>query len=72
MKTLSPGDEGYFTTYCTKLYDRHYYKVHDKDGNSVVVDSYDLVKAMWFEKPDRFEFVEVIDPKPKKRGGGGF
>ena len=72
MKPLSPGDPGYFTTYSTEPYDRHHYKVIFKNGDSVIVDSYDMVKAMWFQSENDVSGVEIIDPKPKKRGGGGF
>ena len=72
MKPLSPGDPGYFTTYSTDPYDRHHYKVHFKDGRSIIVEDYDLVKAMWFQSPSDLEGVEIIDPKPEKKGGGGF
>ena len=72
MKPLTPGDPGYFTTYSTDPYNRHQYKVIFKDGRNVIVDDYDLVKAMWFQNQHDVETIEVIDCKTKKKGGKGF
>lgn len=72
MKPLLPGEPGYFTTYSTDPYDRHHYKIYFKNGDSIILEDYDLVKAMWFQSKSDVESVEIIDPKPKKKSGGGF
>ena len=72
MKPLSPGDPGYFTTYSTDPYDRHHYKVSFKNGDSIIVEDYDMVKAMWFQSKNDVAGVEIIDPKSKKKRGKGF
>ena len=60
-----------FTTYCDKPYDRHIYKVVFKDGSSVIIEEYDLVKYQWYQWKDKASHVEILDVK-KKRGGVGF
>ena len=61
------NDPRYFTTYCDKHYDRHKYRVVLKDGKSLVVDTYDLVKAIWFTGEHDVDTIEVLD-----KSGNGF
>ena len=75
MKPLSPGDPGYFTTYSTKPYDRHHYKIVFKNGKTMTVEDYESLRGLWYQFKDNVKNVEIIDPKakkPKKTGGGGF
>jgi len=75
MKPLSPNDPGYFTTYSTEPYDRHHYKVKFRNGDSIIVEDYDMVKALWFQPENDVVGVDIVDPKikkNKKQGGGGF
>jgi hypothetical protein len=67
VAVFEKDDPRYFTTYCDKHYDRHKYRVVLKDGKSLVVDSYDLVKAIWFRGEHDVDTIEVLD-----KSGNGF
>ena len=56
-----PRDPRYFTTYSTKPYDRHEYIIKSKNGEKLKVESYDNVKAIWYECRDELESVEIVD-----------
>ena len=50
-----------FTTYCDKLYDRHKYKLHLKNGKAIVLEDYDQVRQFWYMYRQQMKTVEVID-----------
>ena len=55
-----------------ELYDRHDYKIVYSNSQSVVVDNWHTVRALWFEAPAQFlSHVEVLDKKPSKSKGFG-
>ena len=60
-----------FETYCDKDYDRHVYKVYLKDGQSVIYESYDLMRYHWYQQREHLSHVEVLD-SPKSTAGKGF
>ena len=54
------------------LYDRHDYKIIYSNSQSVVVDSWEAVRALWFQAPSQFlSHIEVLDKKPSKSKGFG-
>jgi len=54
-------DGGTFTTYCDKLYDRHHYKLNTIDGESVIIEDYEMLRATWYHYKNDVESVEVLD-----------
>jgi len=48
-----------FTTYCDKDYDRHTYNLVLKDGRSVIIEDYNLVKYYWYQYRKVMSHVEV-------------
>jgi hypothetical protein len=71
MELIRPNDPRYFTLSSEGLYDRHHYQVVSKDGESIVVDNWEDVRNIWWNKKDFLSHVEVID-KPKARQSRGF
>ena len=54
-------------------YDRHNYEIVYSNSQSVIVDSWDAVRALWFEAPSQFlSRIEVLDKKPPKSKTKGF
>jgi len=69
---ISPNDPRYFTCTSDKDYDRHRYKlVFDNGRKPIVFESYDLMKAHWFESVRNVGNckVVVLDAKGKKNKG---
>ena len=59
----------HFTCTSEKDYDRHHYKIISKDGESIVVDNWDQVNEIWWNKSSYLDHIEVLDkPQPKSRG----
>ena len=55
-----------------ELYDRHDYELVYSNSQSVIVDSWGAVRALWFEAPAQFlSHIEVLDKKPSKSKGFG-
>ena len=54
-----------FTTYCDKPYDRQVYKLNVSDGNSVIIDDYEVLRATWYYYKDDVVSVEVLDAPGK-------
>ena len=62
----------WFAQTSDELYDRHDYKIVYSNSQSVVVDNWHTVRALWFEAPAQFlSHVEVLDKKPSKSKGFG-
>ena len=53
-------------------YDRHHYKVVDKNGDSIVVDDYMKAHEIWWNRKVFLSHIEVIDKKPVKEKSRGF
>ena len=55
-------------------YDRHVYKLNVPCEGSVIIEDYEMLRAIWFEKCRNFSgcTVEVLDYKTKKKSKGGF
>lgn len=52
----------HFKQTCDKLYDRHHYKMVYSNNQSVVVDSWEQVRQIWWETPSEFQsHIEVLD-----------
>jgi hypothetical protein len=54
-------DGGTFTTYCDKPYTRHSYKLNTIDGESVIIEDYEVLRATWYHYKNDVESVEVLD-----------
>lgn len=65
MEPYEPTDERYFTHYCEKSYDNHTYKIIFKNKKSITVDSYEVMKSMWYQWKNDVETVEVLDKSGK-------
>lgn len=63
MDLITEDDPRYFT--CTSLepYDRHQYRIINKDGKELIVDNYMQAQLIWFQSDcGRFlDRIEVID-----------
>ena len=70
-KKMNPKIE-WFAQTSDEPYDRHDYKIVYSNSQSVVVDNWHTVRALWFEAPAQFlSHVEVLDKKPSKSKGFG-
>jgi hypothetical protein len=59
---IKPDDPQYFQQTSDEPYDRHNYKVVLLNGQSVVVDAWDLAQSIWFQQPSQFlSHIEVLD-----------
>ena len=59
---IKPDDPRYFRQTSDEPYDRHNYKVVLINGQSVIVDAWDLAQAIWFQNPAQFlSHIEVLD-----------
>ena len=61
----------YFTETSSAPYDRHCYKVICKDNSTKVLDSWQEIQELWWNKKILIDRIEVID-RPKSEGGSGF
>ena len=69
MELIKPDDPQYFTLSSEELYDRHHYRVVSKTGDTVVVDNWEDVNIIWWNKKSLLSHIEVLDkPKPKSKG----
>ena len=65
----------WFAQTSEKPYDRHNYRFIFRNGESIILNSYDLVMEKWFTTPAMFKsHVEVLDKPNKKlqKSKGGF
>lgn len=66
---IEPTDPRYFNQTSDEPYDRHHYKIVMRNGECVVVDSYDVAQSIWFQKPSQFlSHIEVLDIKQQGKG----
>jgi len=65
-----------FTQTCDKLYDRHHYKMVYSNNQSVVVDSWEKVRQLWWETPSNLtshvEVLDIFNQNKKYKSNGGF
>ena len=54
-------DGGVFKTYCDKMYDRHSYRLHWKDGSHTDYEVYELLRYDWYHYRNMAERVEILD-----------
>ena len=59
-----------FTETSDILYDRHDYKLIQKNGKSIIFDNWLDAKCYWFEKFSygNLDYFEVLDKKEKRKG----
>mgnify|MGYP000091354185 CR=1 FL=1 len=56
------GMTKHFKQTCDKPYDRHHYKMVYSNNQSVVVDSWEQVRQIWWETPSEFQsHIEVLN-----------
>ena len=69
-KCIEPSDPRYFTVTSDVPYDRHDYKIIRKDGETMVVDSWELAREIWWNTPSfSLSHIEVLDKKTNKKKG---
>ena len=70
---INPTDPQYFSQTSDGLYDRHVYKLIVPEHKPVVIEDYEILRAVWFEKCRLFKgcTVEILDVKPKRNKGFG-
>ena len=65
-----------FTQTCDKPYDRHHYKMVYSNNQSVVVDSWEKVRKIWWETPNKFashiEVLDIVKQNKNYKSNGGF
>tara|TARA_B100000927_G_C16333018_1_gene416101 strand:- start:565 stop:795 length:231 start_codon:yes stop_codon:yes gene_type:complete len=71
---IEKTDPRYFSQTSNKMYDRHHYKVVSKNGDEKVVNSWEDVSCIWWNKKNILSHVEVLDISTvdKKRQQIGF
>jgi len=66
-KVISPDSPQYFTETSNESYDRHNYKVIRADGKSVIVDSWELSREIWWNTPcHTLSHIEILDKEEPK------
>lgn len=63
MELIQPTDPEYFELSSNDSYDRHDYKIVSKNGESHVVDNWETVQMIWFQKNVFLSHIEVLDKK---------
>lgn len=58
----------WFAQTSDELYDRHDYKIVSKSGESSVVDNWESVQLIWFQRGSLLSHIEVLDKKSKGFG----
>ena len=66
MELIKPTDPQYFKLSSEEPYDRHNYKVVDKSGDSVIVESWEEANVIWWHKKMFLSHIEVLDQKEVK------
>ena len=73
---LDPEDRvlDWFERTSDEPYDRHHYRFHFTNGESIIFKSYQEVQSKWFQTPALFkshiEVLDISDNKTKKSKGG--
>ena len=65
----------WFAQTSDKPYDRHNYRFIFRNGESIILNSYDQAREQWFNTPPLFKsHIEVLDKPNKKlqKSKGGF
>ena len=65
MVLIEKSDPRYFSQTSDGNYHRHDYKIVTNFGDSIVVDNWQDVKMIWFQKGPFLSHVEVLDKKAK-------
>jgi len=67
------GKIKFFKQTSDEPYDRHQYKLELEDGKSVIMDSYEEIKGIWYQYIDEMKgaTVSVLDRKQKSSKGFG-
>ena len=66
MELIKPTDPQYFKLSSEEPYDRHHYKVVDKSGDSIIVESWEEANVIWWHKKMFLSHIEVLDQKEVK------
>ena len=72
--TPTKTNNNWFTHTSDKPYDRHQYKLHTKNNQSMLFDDYEQLRLTWFQtqQTHMLSHVEVLDIKQKKNSEKGF
>ena len=65
----------HFTETSDGLYDRHIYRLNIPNQGSLVIEDYETLRRVWFERIRNYTgcTVEILDSKQKKKTtNGGF
>jgi|TARA_B100001094_G_scaffold332476_1_gene404705 hypothetical protein len=68
---IDPTDPRYFSETSDKSYDRHVYKLTIPGYKSVIIEDYEMLRALWFEQCRNYKgcTIDVLDVKPKRNKG---
>ena len=75
MKLIDPSDPLYFRQTSDEPYDRHHYKLELSNGDYVIFEDYEQLRACWFQsirnwKNSIVTVLDIPDKKTKKSNGG--
>jgi hypothetical protein len=70
---IDPTDPQYFTQTSDDTYDRHTYRLNVPGYKSVVIEDYEILRAVWFEQCRNFKgcTIEVLDATKSTNKGFG-
>ena len=73
-QVIDPSDKRYFTSTSNGLYDRHTYKLNVPNQGSIILEDYEILRRMWFEKARNYSgcTIEILDSKQNKKTNRGF
>lgn len=60
-KLIKKTDSRYFEQTSNDPYIRHHYKIVNTNGDSVVVDNWQDVSVLWFQKNAFLSHVEILN-----------
>jgi hypothetical protein len=73
-QVIDPSDKRYFTSTSDGLYDRHTYKLNVPNQGSIILEDYEVLRRVWFEKVRNYTgcTIEILDSKQNKKTNRGF
>ena len=73
-RVIDPSDKRYFTSTSACLYDRHTYKLNIPNQGSIILEDYEILCRIWFEKVRNYTgcTIEILDSKQNKKTNRGF
>ena len=73
-QVIDPSDKRYFTSTSDGFYDRHTYKLNIPNQGSIILEDYEVLRRVWFEKVRNYTgcTIEILDSKQNKKTNRGF